>query len=63
MYDEGVDISAYMDDGFALRPGRPVQRVNVDFPIELLRPIDARRLRVTRQAFITIRMADSLRKP
>jgi hypothetical protein len=65
MHDEGVDISAYMDDGFALRPGRAVQRVNVDLPTELLREIDreARRLGVTRQAFIKIRMADSLRRP
>jgi hypothetical protein len=65
MHDEGVDISAYVDDGFALRPGRAVQRVNVDFPTELLREIDreAKRLGVTRQAFIKIRMADSLRKP
>jgi len=39
-----------------------VQRVNVDFPVDLLREIDqeARRLGVTRQAFIKIRIADSL---
>jgi metal-responsive CopG/Arc/MetJ family transcriptional regulator len=41
-----------------------VQRVNVDFPVDLLREIDqeARRLGVTRQAFIKIRMADSLQQ-
>lgn len=40
--------------GKAVRPGRAVQRVNVDFPVDLLREIDreARRLGVTRQAFI-----------
>jgi hypothetical protein len=45
-----------------IRPGRAVQRVNVDFPVVLLREIDqeARRLGVTRQAFIKIRLADSL---
>jgi metal-responsive CopG/Arc/MetJ family transcriptional regulator len=42
-----------------------VQRVNVDFPVDLLREIDqeARRLGVTRQAFIKVRLADALEKP
>jgi metal-responsive CopG/Arc/MetJ family transcriptional regulator len=41
-----------------------VQRVNVDIPVDLLREIDqeARRLGVTRQAFIKIRLADALMK-
>jgi uncharacterized DUF497 family protein len=39
-----------------------VQRVNVDFPVDLLRSIDreARRIGVTRQAFIKLRMSDTL---
>jgi hypothetical protein len=39
-----------------------VQRVNVDFPIDLLRAIDAdaRRIGVTRQAWITMRLAATL---
>ncbi len=63
MHDAGVDISAHMDVDAAYRPGRSVQRVNVDFPTEMLQKIDAeaRRLGVTRQAFIKIRIADSLR--
>jgi hypothetical protein len=42
-----------------------VQRVNVDCPVDLLREIDqeARRLGVTRQAFMKIRIADSLQQP
>ena len=62
MHDAGADMSAHMDLAKATRPGRAVQRVNVDFPADLLREIDqeARRLGVTRQAFIKIRMADSL---
>ncbi len=62
MHDAGVDLSAQMDLGKAVRPGRAVQRVNVDFPVDLLREIDqeARRLGVTRQAFIKVRLADSL---
>jgi hypothetical protein len=63
-HDAGVDLSASMDLGKAARPGRAVQRVNVDFPVDLLREIDqeARRLGVTRQAFIKVRIADSLVK-
>jgi hypothetical protein len=62
MHDAGTDLSAHMDLTKASRPGRAVQRVNVDFPVDLLREIDqeARRLGVTRQAFIKVRLADSL---
>lgn len=64
MHDAGVDLSAHMDLAGARRPGRDVQRVNVDFPVELLQEIDrqARRLGVSRQAFIKIRIADSLHR-
>jgi hypothetical protein len=64
MHDAGVDLSTYSDLTKAVRPGRAVQRVNVDFPVDLLREIDqeARRLGVTRQAFIKVRLADSLVK-
>ena len=64
-HDSGVDLSAHMDLASARRPGREVQRVNVDFPVELLQEIDrrARRLGVTRQAFIKVRLADSLDRP
>jgi predicted amino acid racemase len=62
MHDAGVDLSAHLASGRAERPGRAVQRVNVDFPVDLLREIDqeARRLGVTRQAFIKVRLADAL---
>lgn len=64
VHDEGTDLSAHLDIGKVVRPGRAVQRVNVDFPVDLLREIDqeARRLGVTRQAFIKVRVADSLVK-
>jgi hypothetical protein len=64
MHDNGVDLSSRMDLTKATRPGRAVQRVNVDFPVDLLRDIDqeARRLGVTRQAFIKVRLADALAK-
>lgn len=62
MHDAGGDMSEHLDLKNATRPGRVMQRVNVDFPADLLREIDqeARRLGVTRQAFIKIRIADSL---
>lgn len=64
MHDAGIDLSSHMDVAKAVRTGRAVQRVNVDFPVDLLREIDqeARRLGVTRQAFIKVRLADALVK-
>lgn len=64
MHDAGVDLSAHMEHRKAVRPGRAIQRVNVDFPVDLLRDIDqeAQRLGVTRQAFIKVRLADALVK-
>ncbi len=62
MHDEGEDLSAHLDLDNATRPGRQVQRVNVDFPVDLLRAIDreAKRIGVTRQAFIKLRLADTV---
>ena len=62
LHDAGEDLSAHLDLSRATRPGREVQRVNVDFPVDLLRAIDreAKRIGVTRQAFIKLRLADSL---
>jgi hypothetical protein len=64
LHDAGGDLTPYMDWSKARRPGREVQRVNVDFPIALLEAIDreAARIGVTRQAFIKIRLADTLPK-
>ena len=62
LHDSGEDLSAHVDLAKATRPGREVQRVNVDFPLDLLRAIDreAKRIGVTRQAFIKLRLADTL---
>jgi hypothetical protein len=62
MHDAGEDLTAHLDLARASRPGREVQRVNVDFPVDLLRVIDreAKRIGVTRQAFIKLRLADTL---
>ena len=57
-------MTPYVDWSKARRPGRQVQRVNVDFPLDLLHAIDrkATRIGVTRQAFIKLRLADTLTK-
>jgi len=63
--DSGADLTPYVDWSKARRLGREVQRVNVDFPVDLLRAIDreARRIGVTRQAFIKLRLSDTLPDP
>src|SRR5438874_2288588 len=62
MHDAGEDIGAHLDLAKATRPGRELQRVNVDFPVDLLNAIDreAKRIGVSRQAFIKLRLADTL---
>jgi hypothetical protein len=62
MHDAGEDLSVNLDVAKATRPRREIQRVNVDFPVDLLEAIDseARRIGVTRQAYIKLRLADSL---
>jgi len=61
-HDSGEDLSSHLDLARATRPGREVQRVNVDFPVDLLHAIDreAKRIGVSRQAFIKLRLADTL---
>ncbi len=60
--DPAGDLTPYVDVSNARRPGREVQRVNVDFPLDLLQAIDreARRIGVNRQAYIKLRLADAL---
>lgn len=60
--DHAGDLTPYLDVSKARRPGREVQRVNVDFPLDLLHAIDreAQRIGVNRQAFIKLRLADAL---
>jgi hypothetical protein len=60
--DPSGALMPYLDPSKARRPGREVQRVNVDFPLDLLHAIDreARRIGVNRQAYIKLRLADAL---
>jgi predicted DNA binding CopG/RHH family protein len=62
LHDASEDLTAHLDLARARRPGRVTQRVNVDFPEELLKAIDreAKRIGVTRQAYIKLRLADTV---
>lgn len=62
MHDGGKTLEPHLDLSKARRPGRVVQRVNVDFPEELLKAIDreAKRIGVSRQAYIKLRLADTV---
>lgn len=62
MFDDGEDISAYVDWSNARRPGLEPKRVNVDFPTWMVEGLDreAKRLGVTRQALIKLWIAERL---
>jgi hypothetical protein len=61
-FDAGEKITDYLDESRARRPGIEAKRVNVDFPVWMVRSIDkeARRLGVTRQSLIKLWLAERL---
>lgn len=63
-FDEGEDISEFLDLSQAKRPGQAQKRVNVDFPVWMIERLDreARRLGVPRQSIIKIWIAERLEK-
>ncbi|TET68488.1 MAG: CopG family transcriptional regulator [Candidatus Aminicenantes bacterium] len=63
-FDEGEDISKYLDLSQARRPGLEQKRVNVDFPVWMIHDLDkeAKRLGVPRQSIIKIWIAERLKK-
>lgn len=63
-FDEGKDISKYLDISKAKRPVQEQKRVNVDFPLWVIQSLDkeARRLGVTRQSIIKVWVAERLKK-
>lgn len=63
-FDNGEDIVQYLDLKKATRPGQEQKRVNVDFPIWMIRSLDkeAKRLGVTRQSIIKIWIAERLKQ-
>jgi hypothetical protein len=62
MFDNGEDISGYVDWSKARRPNRQARRVKVDFPAWMVRDLDkeAGRLGVTRQSLIKMWIAEKL---
>lgn len=58
-FDNGEDISAYVDWSKARRPNLEARRVNVDFPAWVVEGLDreARHLGVTRQSVIKMWIA------
>ncbi len=61
-FDDGEDVSEYLDMSTATRPGLESKRVNVDFPAWVVSGLDreARRLGVTRQSLIKMWIAEKL---
>ena len=62
-FDNGKDISEYLDIENARRPGQEQKRVNVDFPVWMIKSLDkeAKRLGVTRQSIIKVWIAERLK--
>ena len=63
LFDEGSDeIDEYIDWSKGTRPGRAVQRVNVDFPVPVIKNLDreAARIGVTRQSLIKLWISERL---
>ncbi|NIM16830.1 MAG: CopG family transcriptional regulator [Candidatus Aminicenantes bacterium] len=63
-FDEGEDISSYLDLSKAKRPGQEQKRINIDFPVWMIQSLDkeAKRLGVPRQSIIKVWLAERLEK-
>ncbi|MCK5056441.1 MAG: CopG family transcriptional regulator [Candidatus Aminicenantes bacterium] len=63
-FDQGEDISSYLDFSRARRPEQAQKRVNVDFPLWMIHALDkeAKRLGVPRQSIIKVWVAQRLEK-
>ncbi len=61
-FDDGEDVTEFLDLSRAHRPGRMTKRVNVDFPATMVARLDAHAQQrgVTRQALIKMWLADRL---
>ncbi|MDI6448794.1 type II toxin-antitoxin system BrnA family antitoxin [Anaerobaca lacustris] len=61
-FDAGEDVSKHLDVANARRPEQQQKRVNVDFPLWMVRLLDkeARRLGVPRQSIIKLWISERL---
>jgi len=64
MFDAGKNVSKYLKLSKIRKPIQEQKRVNVDFPIWIIRSLDraAKRLGIPRQAIIKIWVAERLQK-
>ena len=62
-FDEGEDISEYLDFSKSHKLGEEPKRVNVDFPVWMVSKLDreAKHLGVTRQSLIKMWIAEKLK--
>jgi hypothetical protein len=62
MFDAGEDVMQHLDLSKARRVGNEAKRVNVDFPVWMVKSLDreAQRMGVTRQSLIKLWLADRL---
>jgi len=62
LFEEGVDMTPYLDLSKTTRPGLEQKRVNVDFPQWVIDALDrhADRMGVTRQSVIKVWIAERL---
>jgi hypothetical protein len=63
-FDDGKDISKYLDMSKARKPGQEQKRVNVDFPLWMIHLLDkeAKRLGVPRQSIIKVWVSERIEK-
>ena len=63
-FDDGEDIMEYVDFASARRPNLKAKRVNVDFPVWMVKALDqeAKRLGVTRQSVIKMWIDERLHR-
>lgn len=61
-FDRGDDVTEFLDLATIRRPNLEARRVNVDFPAWMVDALDreARRLGVTRQSLIKMKMAEAI---
>lgn len=64
LFDNGEDVTEYLDLSKAERPNLKIKRVNVDFPQWMIESLDseAKRIGVSRQAIIKTWISDRLEK-
>lgn len=63
-FDEGEDITPYIDDSSIRRPGLEARRVNVDFPEWIIQKLDfqSKLIGVSRQSLIKLWVSERVQQ-